>query len=212
MASNIISLTIDSEYPVAGVDNDSQGFRDNFSIIKDSLAAAKAEVEDLQTKVLLKSVLAGDDQELADVNNLAGGTISRANFTEKTEKVLVSDGVSANQNISFQNGHYQAVSATGSITLTLSEWPDEGYAKMRIELESDSGDPRVITFLSENSGTFKKLTSDGWLDGSTATSLKVSVPNNTDPIIIDFWTRDGGQNVFANVLGQFNSTPINAAP
>ena len=34
MASNIISSTIDESYPVAGQDNDTQGFRDNFNIIK----------------------------------------------------------------------------------------------------------------------------------------------------------------------------------
>ena len=86
MASNIISGTIDGEYPVAGIDNDTQGFRDNFSIIKDSLAAAKAEVEDLQTKVLLKSVLAGDDQELADVNNLAGAQYQELTLQKKQKK------------------------------------------------------------------------------------------------------------------------------
>jgi hypothetical protein len=51
MASNIVSTTIDETYPVAGVDNDSQGFRDNFQIIKDNFAAAKSEVEDLQDNV-----------------------------------------------------------------------------------------------------------------------------------------------------------------
>ena len=205
MASNILSLTIDNEYPVAGVDNDSQGFRDNFTIIKDSLAAAKAEVEDLQNKVILKSALTNDDTELAEINNLAGGTLTRANLNQTTEQVLVSDGVSANQNLSFQNGHYQAVSSTGNITLTLSEWPDEGYAKMRVELLSDSATPREITFLSENSGEFKRLSSDSWDVSSTATSLVVNVPNNTDPIVIDFWTRDNGQKVFAKLLGQFES-------
>ena len=43
MASNIQSSTIDAAYPVAGVDNDTQGFRDNFSTIKDNFTAAKAD-------------------------------------------------------------------------------------------------------------------------------------------------------------------------
>jgi len=30
MASQIIPETIDAQYPVAGQDNDTQGFRDNF--------------------------------------------------------------------------------------------------------------------------------------------------------------------------------------
>ena len=36
MASNITYTTIDEQFPVAGQDNDSQGFRDNFSIIKEN--------------------------------------------------------------------------------------------------------------------------------------------------------------------------------
>ena len=50
MASNIISDTIDATYPVAGVDNDTQGFRDNFSIIKTGLNTANSEKSRLQTK------------------------------------------------------------------------------------------------------------------------------------------------------------------
>ena len=44
MASTIISGTIDAAYPVAGVDNDTQGFRDNFTVIKTGLATAASEV------------------------------------------------------------------------------------------------------------------------------------------------------------------------
>ncbi len=32
MASNITTTNLDENFPVAGRDNDSQGFRDNFSI------------------------------------------------------------------------------------------------------------------------------------------------------------------------------------
>ena len=45
--SQIISVDIDENFPVAGQDNDSQGFRDNFSVIKNSLATAKAEISEL---------------------------------------------------------------------------------------------------------------------------------------------------------------------
>ena len=38
MTSSIVHSTLDGNYPVAGVDNDTQGFRDNFTIIKTGLA------------------------------------------------------------------------------------------------------------------------------------------------------------------------------
>jgi hypothetical protein len=42
MASNINYVNVDESFPVAGQDNDSQGFRDNFATIKSSLASAKS--------------------------------------------------------------------------------------------------------------------------------------------------------------------------
>ena len=49
MASNINDTGVNKDYPVAGQDNDSQGFRDNFNVIKDNFVAAKSEIETLQT-------------------------------------------------------------------------------------------------------------------------------------------------------------------
>ena len=48
MASSISVTNIDATYPVAGQDNDSQGFRDNFSQIKTQLTTASTEITSLQ--------------------------------------------------------------------------------------------------------------------------------------------------------------------
>ena len=55
MTSQVNPNNIDGTYPVAGQDNDSQGFRDNFTNIRNNLVYVKAEVEDLQNKAVLKS-------------------------------------------------------------------------------------------------------------------------------------------------------------
>ena len=44
MASNILTSDINELYPVAGADNDSQGFRDNFRLVKTGLATAGTEI------------------------------------------------------------------------------------------------------------------------------------------------------------------------
>ena len=49
MASNINDAGINKDYPVAGQDNDSQGFRDNFNVIKTNFTNAKSEIETLQS-------------------------------------------------------------------------------------------------------------------------------------------------------------------
>lgn len=51
MASLINTTNIDIAYPIAGQDNDSQGFRDNFTNIKSNLDQTKLEIEELQPGV-----------------------------------------------------------------------------------------------------------------------------------------------------------------
>lgn len=48
MASNINPSTINITYPIAGQDNDTQGFRDNFSSIKNNFSVAQTEISALQ--------------------------------------------------------------------------------------------------------------------------------------------------------------------
>ena len=45
MASNIVPGNVDGTFPKAGQDNSSQGFRDNFSSIKNNFTEAKTEIE-----------------------------------------------------------------------------------------------------------------------------------------------------------------------
>ena len=57
MASSLSPTSIDATFPVAGQDNDSQGFRDNFNQIKTDLTNAKSELENLQSTAVLKADL-----------------------------------------------------------------------------------------------------------------------------------------------------------
>ena len=58
--SNINETNIDTGFPVAGIDNDSQGFRDNFTNIRNNFRFARQELEDLVSKVLVKQALNGE--------------------------------------------------------------------------------------------------------------------------------------------------------
>ena len=58
MASQIDPTTIDVTYPIAGQDNDTRGFHDNYRAIQNGLVFAKAEIETLQSNV---SVLFAND-------------------------------------------------------------------------------------------------------------------------------------------------------
>jgi hypothetical protein len=72
MASTINSNNIDITYPIAGQDNDTQGFRDNFRNIKNNLNTARQEISELQ-----------DDVALTPKISYAGG-IPSANVTVPT--------------------------------------------------------------------------------------------------------------------------------
>lgn len=68
--STINTNGINVNYPVPGVNNSSQGFRDNFAAIKTNLDTAGSEISDLQSKVVLKQALAN-----TTINNDMGNTL-----------------------------------------------------------------------------------------------------------------------------------------
>ena len=51
MASNINPANLDINFPIAGQDNDTQTFRDNFSAIRNNFLLAQSEISALQTTI-----------------------------------------------------------------------------------------------------------------------------------------------------------------
>ena len=142
MASQIDPNNIDGSYPVAGQDNNSQGFRDNFTNIKTNFQYTEDEINDLQAKVLLKSALTGTtlDNNMGD-NLIYAGTIRDFGFTKVTPTQI-----SNTWTLNYSAGHYQSITTTGITNiLAFTNFPTSGtygYIKLQIVL----GDPtHVIT-------------------------------------------------------------------
>ena len=57
MASNINTIGIDTTYPIAGQDNDTQGFRTNFTSIKQNINTAGNEITALQAKAAVSPAI-----------------------------------------------------------------------------------------------------------------------------------------------------------
>jgi hypothetical protein len=72
--STINTNGVDVNYPVPGINNNSQGFRDNFASIKTNLNTAGTEITDLQNKVVLKQALSNTTIN----NDMANTLISNA--------------------------------------------------------------------------------------------------------------------------------------
>jgi hypothetical protein len=122
MSSNINFIPINANYPLAGQDNSSQGFRDNFGAIRTALAITKLELEDLQGKSVLKSAL---ENSVLD-NNLGDNLITRANIRDFSEATFSVPGGAGALDLDHENGHYQTISSGGAISLTFSNWPISG--------------------------------------------------------------------------------------
>jgi len=80
MASTITNYSgnIDASFPVPGVDNDTQGFRNNFSNIRDGLVAAATEIQDIQ---LIQDGLITQINSITQPDNLAASGIIVTNLT-----------------------------------------------------------------------------------------------------------------------------------
>ena len=200
MASNINSADVDALYPIAGQDNDSQGFRDNFSTIKNSLSTAASEITALQDKtagVAASAIVESGSTVGGDWN---GFYIQDANFRANVEEVYVIGNVTSNQNINWTNGHYQTVQAGNDITLTLTDWPTSGkLGKMRLAITSD-GDSRTVTIGATG---MKNDGASGWTS-TNSTSVTVTATSTTNPQVLEFWTTDAGLVVYAHFVGNFS--------
>jgi len=74
--SAINTNNLNVSYPTPGVNNSTQGFRDNFTNIKNNIDTAKVEITDLQNKVIVKSGLSG----ITLNNDMANTLISNASI------------------------------------------------------------------------------------------------------------------------------------
>lgn len=199
MASNIDEVSINSEYPIAGQDNDSQGFRDNFGIIKNNFVAAKSEIEDLQDNTAKKN----------SANNFLGNNITNANLVNVSEELNAGGTLSSSQDVNFTLGPVQTFTVGGDITLTTTDWPESGkVGKVRLILIND-GEDRILTIGTEAGSSLKF--NDRWPNKTGAGTEgdpyvftnNLTIDSASDPVIIDFMTYNQGSSIFVDYIGKF---------
>ena len=117
MTSNINPNNIDTTYPIAGQDNDSQGFRDNFTNVKTNFEYAETEIDDLQAKGIFKSALTGTT--LAHTVTLPA-TVGASGAAQSVSGI---QGISSNIITFAETGTYEFEFHTddGGTTIYLSE-------------------------------------------------------------------------------------------
>jgi len=196
MASNINPQNIDGAYPVAGQDNDSQGFRDNFTNTRTNFTYAADEISDLQAKAVLKAALVGSTLN----NDMGGSILSNAQVQDISESRVALGTVSGNQTINYAAGSYYTVTTSGSITLAFSNFSAAGTtSRVRLQITVASTAhtltlpaavsvgtnniqgiaSNIITFNKTGTYEFEFETSDG---GTTITIIDQN--RNLDPIYL----------------------------
>jgi len=221
MASNINFNSIDETYPIAGRDNDSQGFRDNFSVMKNNFEAAKSEIEDLQLNTA----------RLDDSNNFNNNTITNVNLSSYSEELFNGGSVQLTPTLlEIGNGPLQVftVNPTGSspttFQFTLTGFNDFGekLSKVRVLLFKGTTNPADVTvnfvvseaveiklgknfpadiFLSTNpSGT--TLNQPGYSIPSGSVQ-KTELTHVSNPILLEFWSFNSGNTIYCDYIGQY---------
>lgn len=132
MPSDINPDTIDASYPVAGQDNSTQGFRDNFAAIKTNFLYAEQEINDLENSVLLKSALGGGSIN----NNLNDNLLYAARIQDFSWTKVTATNTTGGIALNYASGHYQAInSTTGSVTIAFTNFPAAGiWGWMRLQI------------------------------------------------------------------------------
>jgi hypothetical protein len=201
MTSAINPNNIDGTYPVAGQDNNSQGFRDNFTNIKTNFQYAEDEITDLQNNAVLKSALSGTTLD----NDMLGSGLSNAVLNDMGYTRLALGTTGGSVTINYAVGTYQTMTTNATTQLAFTNFPPAGVAgevylqitvasvahtltlpaAVSVGLTGIQGiSGQVITFGATGTYNFRFTTNDG---GSTVTVYDLNRPLNyyTNPLQLD---------------------------
>jgi hypothetical protein len=196
MTSAINPNDINGAYPVAGQDNDSQGFRDNFTNTKTNFQYAANEITNLQNNVVLKAALTGTTLD----NNMNGSVLYNFQAKEVSGTVVPLGTTSGSVSLNWANGSYQTLTTSGSVTLGFTNFPAAGVSAsivLQITVSSTAHTltlpsavsigtanlqgyaANIITFNKTGTYTFEFSTVNG---GSAVTIIDLN--RNRDPIYL----------------------------
>lgn len=192
--SEINYLSINENFPVAGQDNDTQVFRDNFDTIKNSLRIAKEEITDLESNG------ARLDQANDYNSNTTENTILQNVSFQTDNRGTPSAGAIE---IDFTAGSYHILNIDSNKTFEFTNFPGDpagsetvsgGVGKVTLELYSTGGS-WTISFITSAGTVIKK---DADFPGT------LTIASTTDPIIVDVWRHPHKNTLFMKYVGQFS--------
>jgi len=184
MASNIVPGNIDGTYPTAGQDNSSQGFRDNFSAIKNNFTEAKTEIESMQT----------NKANMNAASNFTDNEVTRAKFKDTSETVYAHGSVSGGSvTLNHENGHYQTLTITANTTFAFINFPTGALGRIILDITVAPSSTGILTFPSAVIKADNVTGSDGTSD---------QITTGLGRVLFEFVSPDGGTTVLMHQLGK----------
>jgi hypothetical protein len=221
MTSQINPATIDGNYPIAGVPNNTQGMRDNFTAIKTNFQYAETELDELQSKGVFKAALTGTTLD----NNMGNNLIYNARIQGFSGTLVQIANTSGAITVDCSAGPVQTIVMGGNITVsfTTATWPAAGSVGIiRLIITVDTANrtltlpanvslgttgvqgysTNVITFAAAGTYEFGFLTYD---QGTTITLFDYNRP-------LSYFTNDvtmnGNLTVSGDIFGNVTLTDI----
>ena len=164
MTSSINPNNIDGAYPVAGQDNNSQGFRDNFTNTKTNFQYAAAEITDLQNNAILKNALSGTTLN----NNMNGSILSNFQGQNISGTVVSLGTITGDVGINYAAGPYQTVTTGGAISLAFTNFTAAGT--------QDSVNSSLTTLISIIENGSNSVPALVWVDPTNVTTNAIGMP------------------------------------
>ena len=190
--SQINTNGINVNYPVPGVNNNSQGFRDNFATIRTNLNTASTEITDLQNNVVVKAALANTVVNNNMANTLISNALTRS-FRASTYNLgnNISNTVIVNASL----GDVQYGTVSGNTTLQFAGWAPSGTQSNVQLILNISNSQSVISFPSQVSmtGTYGVETLENFSNISNVAT--VSIPYGVNQLEYRLSTTDCGNNI-----------------
>jgi hypothetical protein len=197
--SSINASGLNTNYPVPGVNNSSQGFRDNFTIIKTNFDTAANEITQLQNSVVLKNSISG-----ANVDNNMGNTLMSNVLTKGFRATTYNLGtnLSGTVPIDVSLGDVQIGTVIANTVLQFTNWAPSG-TQSNVQLVFNFANnnafitfPNTVLVTSNNSGA---TTLENF--SSVSGNLAIRVPNGVSQLDYRLSTNDCGSTV---IIEPFN--------
>jgi len=139
--STINTNSIDVNYPTPGVNNNSQGFRDNFAAIKNNINVAGTELSDLQSKAVVKAALTDSTVN----NDMANTLISNASTRSfRATMYNLGNALSGTVLIDVSKADVQYGAIAANVVLQFGSWAPTGtQSNLQLKLTSSNANATI---------------------------------------------------------------------